>query len=335
MKQVITPFLLFVLIFAVNTMFAQTSVHPGIDLYLSGKNSEALAALSIAVKQKTFEANGEVWDYLGLAYIKDNDYKKAKKALEKAVKLNPNSSVYRSNLSYIYILLRQTGKARSTAQKSIELDPKNVFAYYIRGSASMLEQKFDDAGQDADQIMTIDPLFQQGYLLKSNVLLAKLGQRVAKGSTVKDQILFLKEATDILKNGVEKCKDNPNHQLVDEELESVEAFYSYFSKDKSIQVNPNAVPEPEPGVTALKILNKPRPSYTDSARQANIQGTITIVVLFGANGKILNTLLIKRLGNGLDEQAMGAARKIQFEPMMKDGKPVSVVRMIEYTFSIY
>ena len=30
-----------------------------------------------------------------------------------------------------------------------------------------------------------------------------------------------------------------------------------------------------------------------------------------------------------------AARKIEFEPMTKDGKPVSVVKIVEYSFSIY
>ena len=334
MKKIAPLTLLFVLIFAINVLFAQKSVHPGIDLYLAGKNAEALVSLSRAVKQKEFEANGEVWNYLGLAYIKNIDYKNAKKALEKAVKLTPENSVYHSNLAYVYILSRQTSKASSESKKAIELDPQNITAYYVRGSASVWELKLDDADKDADQIMTIGPTYPQGYLLKSNILVVKLGQHIAKGSTVRDQISFLKDATDVLRSGMEKCKNHPNHKLVDEEFESVETFYKYFSKDKSSSITTNAA-EPEPGVTPIKILSKPRPSYTNSARQANVQGTIKLAVLFGANGMVQHTLILNRLGNGLDEEAIYAARKIQFEPMMKDGKPVSVVKLVEYSFSIF
>lgn len=110
-------------------------------------------------------------------------------------------------------------------------------------------------------------------------------------------------------------------------------FYDYYSKDKTIK---NGVtPAPEPGVTPFKILTKPQASYTDNARAAGITGTVRLAVLLGANGKVQNILKLSGAGYGLDEQAFDAARKIKFEPKMKDGKPVSTVVIIEYAFSIY
>ena len=85
----------------------------------------------------------------------------------------------------------------------------------------------------------------------------------------------------------------------------------------------------------LKILSKPKPGYTDSARTKGKQGTVVLAVLFGANGRIEGTLLLNRLGYGLDEQAMSAARRIKFEPKTVGGKPVPVVRMVEYSFAVY
>jgi hypothetical protein len=41
------------------------------------------------------------------------------------------------------------------------------------------------------------------------------------------------------------------------------------------------------------------------------------------------------LPDGLTEKAMAAALNIRFEPATKDDKPVSVIRNIEYNFSIY
>lgn len=333
MSRVIS-FLLTTFCIYVCAAISQPPAHPGIVLYQEGKNAEAVRSLEIAVKTKEFEKNAEVWNYLGLSYTKSPDFGRARKAFEKAVKLTPKSSVYRSNLAYVHLMSRQYGKARSEAMKAIGLDPKNVTAYYLRGSASVLDNKLNDAEKDADQIMIIDPTYSQGYLLKSNVLLSRLGQKVAGGSTPRAEIKYLENAVNVLSKGIDSCncKGKPNHKLLVDELESVDVFYKHFSKEKP---DPSARPEPDPTVTPLKVTSKPNPNYTDAARQANVEGTIQLAVLFGANGTVQHVLLLKRLGYGLDENVMKAARKIGFEPQRKDGKPMSIVRIVEYSFDIY
>ena len=96
-------------------------------------------------------------------------------------------------------------------------------------------------------------------------------------------------------------------------------------------------PPPRPvGVTqGIKILSKPRPGYTDSARQANIHGTVILRVTFLASGQVGSISPVKGLGNGLTEQAIAAARRIAFEPAKTNGVSQSVTKQIEYTFSIY
>jgi outer membrane biosynthesis protein TonB len=44
---------------------------------------------------------------------------------------------------------------------------------------------------------------------------------------------------------------------------------------------------------------------------------------------------LKGLGYGLDQQALNAARSIAFEPQIENGKPISVVKMVQYSFAIY
>lgn len=98
----------------------------------------------------------------------------------------------------------------------------------------------------------------------------------------------------------------------------------------------SAPPPRAAGVSAgLKILSKPRPGYTDAARQNNIQGTVILRVTFLASGQVGSISPVKGLGNGLTEQAIAAARRINFEPMKVNGIPQSVTKQIEYTFSIY
>lgn len=95
-------------------------------------------------------------------------------------------------------------------------------------------------------------------------------------------------------------------------------------------------PEIKKGVTqGLKILSKPRPGYTDAARQNNIQGTVILRVTFLASGQVGSVSVVKGLPNGLSEQAIAAAKRISFEPAKTNGIGQSVTRQIEYSFSIY
>jgi protein TonB len=60
-----------------------------------------------------------------------------------------------------------------------------------------------------------------------------------------------------------------------------------------------------------------------------------LAILLGASGRVERILVLKRLGYGLDEQAVKAAQQIKFEPKKKDGVPVSTVVIFDYGFNIY
>ncbi|HSK71314.1 MAG TPA: TonB family protein [Pyrinomonadaceae bacterium] len=85
----------------------------------------------------------------------------------------------------------------------------------------------------------------------------------------------------------------------------------------------------------LAIVTKPKPGYTDGARNADVQGSVTLRVVFLANGGIGSISPVKTLPLGLTEQAIAAAMKIAFLPQKRNGVPVTVVKTIEYKFSIY
>jgi TonB family protein len=86
---------------------------------------------------------------------------------------------------------------------------------------------------------------------------------------------------------------------------------------------------------AVKITAKPRANYTDLARQNNTSGTVALAVEFGADGNIKSIILVQGLPNGLVEQTISAARKIKFEPAIKDGKSVAAIGIVKYSFTIY
>jgi TonB family protein len=81
------------------------------------------------------------------------------------------------------------------------------------------------------------------------------------------------------------------------------------------------------------ILYREKARYTEEAKNQGVQGTVVLQVVFQANGAIGGVKVIRGLPYGLTESAIGAARKIKFEPAVKDGKPVSVRGSLEFTFN--
>jgi len=90
------------------------------------------------------------------------------------------------------------------------------------------------------------------------------------------------------------------------------------------------------GISRGLILKaKPRPGYTEIARENDTTGTVILRTTFLANDGIGAVSVIKALPYGLTEQSISAAKRIVFLPSRKNGNPVAVSKQIEYTFSIY
>lgn len=84
-----------------------------------------------------------------------------------------------------------------------------------------------------------------------------------------------------------------------------------------------------------QLLARPKPQYTDAARQNNVQGTVALRVVLSADGSVGSVTPVRGLSHGLTEKAIAAAKQIRFSPAIKDGRPVSVAITVEYNFSVY
>jgi TonB family protein len=84
-----------------------------------------------------------------------------------------------------------------------------------------------------------------------------------------------------------------------------------------------------------RVLEKPEPQYTESARKNQITGTVVLRAVFSSSGSVTNISTIRGLPDGLTERAIAAARQIRFVPAQKDGHPVSMWMQLEYNFNLY
>jgi len=100
-------------------------------------------------------------------------------------------------------------------------------------------------------------------------------------------------------------------------------------------VGAGSTPSPTVPSSPLKILAKGPAGYTDMARIYNIQGVVRMRVTFTANGSIGSVVPISFLPFGLTKNAIKAAKAMRFQPRTVNGIPVSVAKIVEYSFSIY
>jgi protein TonB len=78
----------------------------------------------------------------------------------------------------------------------------------------------------------------------------------------------------------------------------------------------------------------PQPQYTEIARKARLQGVVIVQAIIDKNGNVTNVKLLKGLGMGLDQAAIDAIKKWQFEAATLHGKPVSVYYNLTVNFRL-
>lgn len=93
----------------------------------------------------------------------------------------------------------------------------------------------------------------------------------------------------------------------------------------------------EPMSASLRptILYKERAKYTEEARANKIQGSVLVALTYTFDGRITDIKVVRGLPDGLTESAIEAAKKIRFQPAMKNGQPVSVRGQLEFNFTLY
>lgn len=90
------------------------------------------------------------------------------------------------------------------------------------------------------------------------------------------------------------------------------------------------------GVGIPVCIYCPNPQYSDEARKAKYQGTVTLLVTVTVDGRCVNASVVKGPGLGLEEKALEAVRTWRLKPAVgPSGKPVPVIVPIEVTFRLY
>jgi TonB family protein len=118
------------------------------------------------------------------------------------------------------------------------------------------------------------------------------------------------------------------------ETANAEVRTAGFDQRASAPPHPSAAAVTKPIDRPVEIVFKPTPEYTDEARSARIEGTVSLELEFTAAGDVRVLRVVRGLGHGLDEAAQRASLRIRFKPAQSDGRPVDSRATVHITFRL-
>lgn len=70
------------------------------------------------------------------------------------------------------------------------------------------------------------------------------------------------------------------------------------------------------------IIKSPFPEYPQKLLDAGIEGTVTIDFTVNKKGKVVQPLIVQSQGEEFDKASLACIKRWQFQPILKDGKPI-------------
>jgi TonB family protein len=81
-----------------------------------------------------------------------------------------------------------------------------------------------------------------------------------------------------------------------------------------------------------RLKETPEAAYPEEARAAGARGEVRLRVVLAADGTVKHVFPIQSAAHGLTESAVDAARRITFEPAVRDNEPASQFLTLVYDF---
>lgn len=107
------------------------------------------------------------------------------------------------------------------------------------------------------------------------------------------------------------------------------------SSEAEAAVPPPQEPRAPVRLSAPKFRNRPAPAYPAQALRDEMEGTVRLKLLIGAEGTVQYASLLRSSGHRLlDQAALAAARTWELEPAQQNGTPVPAWAEVDVPFRL-
>lgn len=248
--------------------------------------------------------------------IENDEWGRAKAGARQALALKPKSPEALLVASKVYLHEGPASMAIEALTKAVEVQPVYPEAHLLLAKCLL------DAGKSAIAREQANIAIGQGASLFSAYRL--LGEiDVAEGKYEAATIPFetalgFAQASGVKESGRLRRDLEDLRRLI----ENLKRFGAFEAEQKS------------PDVIRPVAINNPQPRYTEEARRLKLEGSISLVVLVTEGGEVDSVVLIRGLGNVLDQQAIEAARELKFSPARKNGNPIPFWQKVVMGFNL-
>jgi len=131
--------------------------------YLDSANAQYQAAVDID------STMSKAWVNMGLALVDDGKRPQARKALEKAIEINPRDVLAYCHLGYLDHMTGDLSAAMAMYKQALSIDPNSSQAHYNLGLAFAEQKIFNEAVREWQIVIKNDPESDLGKTAAENV----------------------------------------------------------------------------------------------------------------------------------------------------------------------
>jgi TonB family protein len=250
-------------------------------------------------------------------------------------------------------LTDKTAEADLQAKEALKLDARDPQAHFVVGVVHLREGRDAEARTEAEYVIRQTPNVPAPYLLKCQAIIAteaSIASRASKLTRVpqsreltdeeregrkqrlRQRAASFQTAADALRKYLQLAPPDSDTPVWQEQLEALHLFGTMSTEHAAGDYS--GVFAGVDLTTKAVVRTKPEAPYPRAALNSDITGTVILLAVFSANGTVEHILVLRSLPLGLTANAVAAARKIKFDPATKDGRQVSQLMQLEYTFNI-
>jgi TonB family protein len=273
-----------------------------------------------------------LWFNLGDAYRGAKKYQDAATAYNRAISIKAIAPYY-NNLGEAESKLGNVPDAVQAYRNAAQLDPEKAWQYYFNiGAVETNAGDFDAANAAYDDAIRADPSFSRPYYFKGLNLLSN-------SQTVRGQAEVPPEAVTLFEKYLELSPDGPYADMCHKALDFISRDITTTYRRGETTDRHSAGPEDgnyqsvAPRAMDEFVTRRLQPAYPTLAREARIQGTVTLLAVIEKDGSIASLDVFS--GNPfLVEAALDAVQGWKYKPY-KIGRDTSAVcTQIQVNFAL-